>query len=178
MVEFTKSLAVGDGFGENTFLGPIQNKMQYDRVNTFIDDIEKDSLKVAVGGSREESKKRGKGYFVNPTVIDNPSDSSRLVVEEPFGPIVPLLKWSTEDEVLNRANNTDMGLGASVWTKDLQKGSRMARKLKAGNVWVNSHMELQPNAAFGGHKQSGVGAEWGVQGLKSYCNAQTLYLKK
>jgi len=91
MVEFTKSIAVGDGFGENNFLGPIQNKMQYDRVNTFIDDIEKDSLKVVVGGSREESKKRGKGYFVNPTVIDNPSDSSRLVVEEPFGKLCLIL---------------------------------------------------------------------------------------
>lgn len=85
MVEFTKTLSVGDGFTEGNFLGPIQNKMQYDRVNTFIADIEKDSLKVVVGGSREESKKSGKGYFVNPTIIDNPSNDSRLVVEEPFG---------------------------------------------------------------------------------------------
>lgn len=88
------------------------------------------------------------------------------------------MKWTDEEEVLQRANNTDMGLGASVWTTNLEQGSRMARRLKAGNVWVNSHMELQPNAAFGGHKQSGIGAEWGVQGLKSYCNSQTLYLKK
>jgi len=85
MIKFTKTLQVGDGFADGTFLGPIQNEMQYNRVNTFIADIEKDSLKVAVGGSREESKKSGKGYFVNPTVIDNPSDDSRLVVEEPFG---------------------------------------------------------------------------------------------
>lgn len=89
-----------------------------------------------------------------------------------------MMKWSDEAEVLRRANNTDMGLGASVWTSNVETGARIARKLQAGNVWVNSHMELQPNAAFGGHKQSGVGAEWGVQGLKSYCNSQTLYLKK
>jgi acyl-CoA reductase-like NAD-dependent aldehyde dehydrogenase len=94
------------------------------------------------------------------------------------GPIFPVLKWETEDEVVKRANDTLMGLGASVWTRDLEQASRLAKKMKAGNVWVNTHLELQPDAAFGGHKQSGLGAEWGLQGLKSYCNTQTLYLRK
>ncbi len=71
-----------------------------------------------------------------------------------------------------------MGLGASVWSNDLVQASRIAKRLKAGSVWVNTHTEIQPDAAFGGYKQSGLGAEWGVQGLKSYCNTQTLYLKK
>ena len=94
------------------------------------------------------------------------------------GPIFPVLKWETEDEVIKRANNTLMGLGASVWTTDLKRAGRIAKRIKAGNVWVNTHLEVQPDAAFGGFKQSGLGAEWGEQGLKSYCNAQTLYLKK
>lgn len=85
MVKFTKTLQVGDGFADGTFLGPIQNEMQYNRVNGFIEELEKDSMKVAVGGSREESKKAGKGYFIKPTIVDNPADNSRLVVEEPFG---------------------------------------------------------------------------------------------
>jgi acyl-CoA reductase-like NAD-dependent aldehyde dehydrogenase len=79
---------------------------------------------------------------------------------------------------VRRANDTLMGLGASVWTKDLDRACRLARKLKAGNVWVNTHLEIQPEHPFGGHKQSGIGAEYGLQGLKSYCNVQTLYLKK
>jgi acyl-CoA reductase-like NAD-dependent aldehyde dehydrogenase len=71
-----------------------------------------------------------------------------------------------------------MGLGASVWTRDLDQANRLARKIKAGNVWVNTHLELDPNVGFGGHKESGLGAEWGLAGLKSYCNSQVLYLKK
>lgn len=94
------------------------------------------------------------------------------------GPVFPVMQWDTEDEVLQRANNTDMGLGASIWTKDLARASRMAKKMKAGNVWVNSHMDLQPNATFGGHKQSGIGSEWGLDGLRSYCAAQTVFLAK
>lgn len=88
------------------------------------------------------------------------------------------MQWSTEEEVIKRANGTDMGLGASVWSKDLKKAERMARQLDAGSVWVNAHLEIQPTAAFGGHKHSGIGAEWGTAGLKSYCNTQTLFLKK
>lgn len=89
-----------------------------------------------------------------------------------------MIRWDTEEEVLRRANNTDMGLGASVWTKDPERVSRMVKSIKAGNVWVNSHMDLQPNATFGGHKQSGVGSEWGLNGLRSYCATQTVFLAK
>jgi acyl-CoA reductase-like NAD-dependent aldehyde dehydrogenase len=88
------------------------------------------------------------------------------------------MRWNDETEVIRRANDSFYGLGASVWSKDLSVATRIAKKIKAGNVWVNTHLEIQPEAAFGGHKQSGLGAEWGIQGLKSYCNARTLYLKK
>lgn len=148
--------------------------MQYDRVCGFFDDIEKQGYKVAVGGKSTESTG---GYFINPTIIDNPDENSRIVVEEPFGPILPLLKWSTEDEVIERANNTDMGLGASVWSSDLEEAERIGRQLDAGNIWVNTHFELNPSTTFGGHKSSGLGTEWGVSGLKQFCNSQTLYLK-
>lgn len=176
MVEHTKSLLVGDGFKEGVFLGPVQNSMQYERVKGFIDEVESKGLKIAVGGSTKEPA--GKGYFINPTIIDNPSDDERLVVEEPFGPIVPLLQWTDEADVIRRANNTEYGLGASVWTQDLEQANRVAKKLQAGSVWVNTHLELTPQAAMGGFKHSGIGSEYGVIGLKAYCNAQTLYLKK
>lgn len=87
-----------------------------------------------------------------------------------------MLKWKDEEEVLRRANDSPMGLGASVWTRDIRQGERMAKKLKAGTVWINTHLELQPNIPFGGHKQSGVGVEHGVGGIMSYCNTQAVYV--
>jgi len=159
---------------DGVFLGPIQNSMQYDRVQGFFDDIEKQGQKVAVGGKVSDSN----GYFINPTIIDSPKEDSRLVVEEPFGPIVPIMKWSDEDDVIDRANNTRMGLGASVWSGDLDEAERIARRLDAGSVWVNAHMEVSPLFAFGGHKESGIGSEYGVNGLKSFCDIQSLIMKK
>jgi acyl-CoA reductase-like NAD-dependent aldehyde dehydrogenase len=112
------------------------------------------------------------GYFITPSIIDNPPEDSRIVQEEPFGPIVPLLKWSDEQDVIDRANATRMGLGASVWSRDLGRAERMARELEAGefardkgesedglmngaigSVWVNSHFDVDPKVPFGGHKE-------------------------
>jgi acyl-CoA reductase-like NAD-dependent aldehyde dehydrogenase len=91
---------------------------------------------------------------------------------------VPVLPWHTESEVLARANNTKMGLGASVWTRNLEQGRRIAEQIESGSVWINTHLEVSPYVAFGGHKQSGIGSEWGVSGLKAFCNMQTLFLEK
>ena len=95
LVEATKALVVGDGFKENVFLGPIQNAMQYERVKGFLDDVKKQNQTVAIGGTPHDSS--GKGYFIKPTIVDNPPDSSRIVVEEPFGrcPYLNLLAWMT-----------------------------------------------------------------------------------
>lgn len=87
-----------------------------------------------------------------------------------------LLTWTDERDVIARANASSMGLGASVWSSDIKKGNELAREMQAGSVWVNAHSVLSPMATFGGHKQSGIGSEWGVAGMKSYCNAQTLFL--
>lgn len=174
MVAYTKTLKVGEGNEAGVFLGPIQNEMQYERVKTFFDDVKNSKQKVATGGTITESK----GYFISPTIIDNPAEDSKIVQEEPFGPIVPLLKWDTEEEVIARANNTEMGLGASVWSKDIEKAERIGAELQSGSVWINEHLQIDPLATFGGHKSSGIGSEWGQAGLKSYCNAQAVYVKK
>jgi len=174
MVEHTKTLKVGDGTQDGVFLGPVQNSMQYERVKGFFDDVEKNGMKVAVGGKVPESG----GYFINPTIIDSPKEDSKIVQEEPFGPIVPIMSWSDEDDVITRANDTKMGLGASVWSSDLDEAARIAKQLEAGSVWVNAHIEVSPLVPFGGHKQSGIGSEWGSSGLKHFCNSQSLYFKK
>lgn len=94
------------------------------------------------------------------------------------GPIVPLLSWSNEAEVIERANDTTMGLGASIWTNDLGHAAEVARQIQAGTVWINTHFDLSPMAPFGGHKESGIGVEWGTNGFKMFCNVQTLFLNK
>lgn len=102
-----------------------------------------------------------------------------MVIANQFkGPIVPLLSWKDSEEVLARANNTNMGLGASVWSNDIDKAAKFSRRIQAGSVWINNHFDLSPMAPFGGHKESGVGVEWGLNGLKSFCNVQSLFLDK
>lgn len=126
------------------------------------------------GGVRQASK----GYFIEPAIIDNPPDNSRIVTEEPFGPIVPLLKWSSEEDVLDRANALETGLGASVWSKDVKRAERMGRCLSAGSVWINSHFDVAPNIPFGGHKESGIGTELGLEGFKHFTNSTSLWVWK
>lgn len=126
------------------------------------------NYKFAVG---DAEVKAGKGFFIQPTIIDNPPDDSRIVQEEPFGPIVPTLPWTDEEDVIKRANATNTGLGACVWGKDLAKAESIGRRLEAGSVFINSWEKPTPQAFFGGHKESGIGGEWGGEGLKAYCNA-------
>lgn len=113
-------------------------------------EVSKQNWAVALAGAADASRN---GYFITPSIIDNPPEDSRIVREEPFGPIVPLLKWSDEGDVIDRANALREGLGASVWSKDLERAERMARELSAGSVWVNSHFDVAPNVPFGGHKE-------------------------
>jgi len=149
--------------------------MQYEKVKGFLEDINPSSWHVAVGA---RATRRTLGYFIEPTIIDQPPDNSRIVTDEPFGPTVPLMTWRSEEDVIKRANNTKMGLGASVWSSDLGEATRITRQLEAGSVWINTHQEGSPLAPFGGHKESGVGFEWGgIDGLKSYCNVQALFIR-
>lgn len=176
LVAHISTLKSGEGHGDDVFFGPLQNSMQYDKVKAlFSDVIDKEKVSPVLGGTLDSSSP---GYFITPTIIDNPPDTSRVVTEEPFGPILPILKWSDEEDVIARANDTKMGLGASVWSKDVARAERMARQLEAGSVWVNSHFSLAPDIPFGGHKWSGLGVEWGLDGLKAYCNPQSLWVYK
>jgi len=128
-----------------------------------------------VGGDIDET---AAGWFVPVSLVDNPPDDSRIVCEEPFGPILPLLKWSDEADVVARANDTIYGLGASVWGKDQKAVERIGSQLEAGTVWLNEVHQYSPFQAFGGHKQSGLGCENSLHGLMEYTNWQTMTLHK
>lgn len=161
MVAYTKTLKVGGSDEEGVMLGPIQNEMQYEKVKTFFEDSKKNGYTFALG---QADVKESKGFFIHPSIIDNPPNDSRIIQEEPFGPILPTQPWSDLEEVIARANNTNTGLGASLWTKDIEKGQEVARRLAAGNVFVNSWVKPIPQAFFSGHKESGVGGEYGTAG--------------
>ncbi|KAK0732290.1 Aldehyde/histidinol dehydrogenase [Lasiosphaeris hirsuta] len=179
LVAFVKTLKMAGAGDPDAFTGPVQNSAQYARVRGLYADIAEQNWAVALGGLGGEGPHRqAKGYFLPPTIIDNPPDASRIVVEEPFGPIVPVLKWSDEADVVRRANDSMMGLGASVWSADVANAERLARRLEAGTVWVNSHFELAPHVPFGGHKWSGIGVDWGVEGMKGWCNPQAVWVRK
>lgn len=176
LVEFIKAnIKVGDGTLEDTDLGPIQNSMQYGKVKDYFADCHANGYKFALGGKIDEN---AKGWFVPVSLVDNPPENSRIVQEEPFGPILPLLKWSDEDDVIARANDTIYGLGATVWGKDLNAVERIGSQLEAGTVWLNEVHQYSPFQAFGGHKQSGLGCENSLHGLMEYTNWQTTTLKK
>lgn len=176
LVEFIEAnIKVGDGTLEDTDLGPIQNSMQYGKVKDYFADCHANGYKFALGGKIDEN---AKGWFVPVSLVDNPPENSRIVQEEPFGPILPLLKWSDEDDVIARANNTIYGLGATVWGKDLNAVERIGSQLEAGTVWLNEVHQYSPFQAFGGHKQSGLGCENSLHGLMEYTNWQTTTLKK
>lgn len=175
MAEFTKTLKLSNA-EETAFLGPIQNQMQYDKVKDYYSDCKNNGYTFAAGDADINTK--GKGYYVNPAIIDNPPNGSRIVEEEPFGPIVPCQPWSDEEEVIERANNSTTGLGACVWGKDIAKAEEIANRLEAGNVFVNSFEKVHPAFFFSGHKESGVGGEWGKQGFLAYHNVRVVYSYK
>lgn len=177
MVDFVRNnMKPGPAADPNTGVGPVQNSMQYAKVLDLYEAAEKEGWKIATGGLKE--KKEGKGYILPPTIIDDPAEGSRIEAEEPFGPILPVMRWSDESEVVRRANGFDSGLGASVWSSDIAKATKIADQLEAGSVWINTHFEVGPHMPFGGHKQAGLGMEWGVVGLKGWCNPQAFWTRK
>jgi acyl-CoA reductase-like NAD-dependent aldehyde dehydrogenase len=175
IAEYARNVKVGDGSQQGTGVGPIQNKKQFDRVCELIQDAKDNGYKFLVGGDVDPS---GSGYYVPITVLDNPPEDARIVAEEQFGPVMPLMKFSTTEEAIERANNSEYGLAGAVWTSDPEKGVEIAEQLETGTVWVNEFMHLSPFAPFGGHKQSGFGAEYGIEGLKEFTYPQVITVKR
>lgn len=159
---------------ESPDFGPIQNKMQYDRVCELAESAKADGATFLSGGEPMP----GPGYFFPVTIVKDIPENSRLVQEEPFGPILPVVSFSDVEDALERANAVSVGLGGSVWSSDVPAAQKLASRLECGTAWVNNHAMIQPDAPFGGVKQSGVGVEFGRYGLVEYTNIQTLQISK
>jgi aldehyde dehydrogenase (NAD+) len=174
ITDYARTVQVGDGREDGVRIGPIQNKQQFERVKALIADSRAKGHRFLLGGDVPEAK----GYFIPVTIVDNPPDDSRVVQEEAFGPVLPLLKFSDVEDAIARANDSVYGLGASVWSGDSAAAAAVAGRIEAGTVWVNEVQHLTPFATFGGHKQSGVGVENGIDGLLEYTNPQTITVRK
>lgn len=170
VVDYAKTVKVGDGTEVGVQIGPIQNRPQFERVRALLAEARARGTNFLLGGDVPERR----GYFIPIAIADNPDDASRLVAEEAFGPVVPLLRFSHVDEVIERANATPFGLAASVWGTDLDAAQAVAERIEAGTVWINTVQELGPGQPFGGHKQSGLGVENGREGLLEYTNSQVI----
>lgn len=158
---------VDDGLKQGTTIGPIQNKMQYEKVKGFLEAAKADG-KVIAGG---EALGR-EGYFIAPTIVRDIDDTSRLVSEEQFGPVLPILSFENVEDAIARTNATEYGLGGSVWTADVERGFEVASKVQSGTVWVNKALDMPFDVPFRGAKQSGIGAENGQAGLEEYTQAR------
>ena len=168
--EYVATIPVGNGLDAKNLIGPLSNKMQLDKIAAYVDDARSCGATIVTGGVRTNAP----GYFYPLTVIANAADDMRVVKEEQFGPVIPIVKYATVDEAVNRANSLDVGLGGSVWGNDPQEAARYASRLECGTAWVNQHGTLHPMAPFGGVKCSGIGVEFNVDGLKEYTTVQVV----
>lgn len=171
LVEIAGRCRVGDGSAADTLLGPVQNRAQFERVKDLIADSRAAGHRFLAGGNVDD----GAGFFVPVTLVDDPPNDSRVVQEEAFGPVLPLLRYDDLDDVIALANACEFGLGGSVWSSDHEAAVAVAARLETGTVWINSAQGLTPFAAFAGHKQSGIGAENGTEGLLEFTVPQTIY---
>jgi acyl-CoA reductase-like NAD-dependent aldehyde dehydrogenase len=159
----TDDLSTGDPTQKGVMIGPLQNKMQYDKVKTLYKESNLDE-----GFS-------GKGFYLKPTIVDSPPESSKLMLEEQMGPIVPTQSWTDEADVVARANDSSMGLGGSIWTKDPERAQRLADGLETGSVFINSSPKTSIKIPFSGHKESGIGVEAGSTAMLAYCNQKAFH---
>lgn len=174
-VDYARQQKLGDGLDPEVTVGPVQNRMQFDKVREFLDDIKANGQKIVLGGEVDDSRP---GYFIPVTVVDNPPEDSKIVQQEQFGPIVPIIVYDDVDDVVARANDSPFGLGGSVWGRDTRAAVAVANRLETGMVWVNEIHTQGVDIPFGGHKQSGVGTEGGHEGRLLFTNPKTVLIKK
>ncbi|MGD0685584.1 MAG: aldehyde dehydrogenase family protein [Streptosporangiaceae bacterium] len=174
LAQVAATVVVGDGTRDGVDMGPIQNKMQFDRVEALTAAAQSGGAEIYFRGEVPG----GPGYFHPVTLVRRATDEMALVAEEQFGPVLPVLAYRDLDEAVARANASDLGLGASVWSSDEPRAVQVAARLQAGTVWVNQHPMLSPDVPFGGVKQSGLGVESSLHGLLAYTDISVLRVKR
>lgn len=173
LARLAEAAVVDDGLQQGTQIGPVQNAMQFEKVRGFLESARADGT-IAAGGQAMERA----GYFIRPTIVRDVTDGDRIVDEEQFGPILPLVKFDDVEDVIARANASDYGLGGSVWSNDTARAADIAARIESGQVWVNQHIAIGPHIPMAGFKQSGLGVEQSSEGLAEYTQTQVVNIKR
>lgn len=171
IADYAGRVPMGVGLDEENLLGPLQNQMQYDVVARLVEEARASGARVVLGGDPSDERA---GHFYPVTLVADIDPNHPLVVEEQFGPVLPIIPYSEVDDAIRMANGLDVGLGASVWSQDLILARNVAARLEAGTVWINAHGALDPRMPFGGAKRSGYGLEFGAEGLKAVAQPQVI----
>lgn len=169
-----EAMPMGDGMLPGTVMGPIQNRMQFDKVSRLVERARQDGATIVCGGKPAA----GAGNFYPLTIVTDIADGAPLVDEEQFGPVLPVIRYREVDDAIASANRLDVGLGASVWSSDIGRARDVAARVQAGTVWINQHGMIHPMVPFGGVKGSGWGVEFGADGLKAVTVPQVISVKK
>jgi acyl-CoA reductase-like NAD-dependent aldehyde dehydrogenase len=169
LARLANEAVVDDGLKQGTQIGPVQNRQQYEKLKGFLEDAHA-SGKVIAGGAPLDRE----GYFIAPTIVRDIADDARLVREEQFGPVLPVLSYEDIDDAIARANDSEYGLGGTIWTADPARGFEIAKKIESGTVWVNKSMDLPFDVPFAGAKQSGHGVENGQEGLEEFTQSKII----
>jgi aldehyde dehydrogenase (NAD+) len=170
MREKNRDRRVGDPFDPETQQGPQVDEAQFDKILKYIEYGKQDGAKMVSGGKRVGDR----GFFIEPTLFSGVTDNMRIAREEIFGPVLSVLKFKNVDDIIRRSNDTNFGLAAAVWTRDIAKAHRFAKGVRAGTVWINCYDVFDAAAPFGGFKQSGLGRELGEAGLANYTELKTV----
>jgi aldehyde dehydrogenase (NAD+) len=172
LVSHAKNIKQGAGLDPSTQIGPLVSSEQMERVGGYIEKGKSEGAEVVTGGNYGQ----GEGYFVTPTIFAGVEDEMTIAKEEIFGPVVAAMPFDDLDDVINRANNSEYGLAAGLWTQDVKKAHYVANELKAGTVWVNCYNAFDAASPFGGYKQSGIGREMGSYALDNYTEVKSVWI--
>jgi (Z)-2-((N-methylformamido)methylene)-5-hydroxybutyrolactone dehydrogenase len=177
LADKANSIKLGDPLDEETEMGPVAFKEQLDKVLSYVEIGQEEGAEIVAGGKQPEDPELKDGYFVEPTILTNVDNQMTVAQDEIFGPVLSVIPARDEDEIIRQANEIPYGLAAGVWTKDIQRGHRVAHALKAGTVWINAYRIISFTAPFGGYKESGFGKENGLESLKEYTQLKTIWVE-
>jgi acyl-CoA reductase-like NAD-dependent aldehyde dehydrogenase len=171
------TIKLGNPLEMETEMGPVAFKEQLDKVQSYIEVGRQEGAELVYGGKRPDTEQLKDGYFIEPTIFTGVDNDMRVAREEIFGPVLSVIPFESEEDLIRQANDTSYGLAAGIWTRDIQKAHRVAHALRAGTVWVNSYRTLSFNTPFGGYKMSGMGRENGLESLKDYTQVKSVWVE-
>jgi aldehyde dehydrogenase (NAD+) len=173
----SETIRLGNPLLAETEMGPLANEPQYHKVRSYVSIANQEGARLVTGGRPPAADELQQGLYFEPTIFADVRNDMRIAREEVFGPVLAILPFDSEEEAAAMANDSEFGLAAGVWTTDLARAHRMARQIAAGTIWINTYRALAPNMPFGGYKASGIGRENGLDAVRSFTQAKSVWVE-